>query len=342
MRITLLRRPRSFVPSAAALAAVASYAAAAVELLHAPLLSATLAGAATVALLWLALYRMQDWPSALCAALAPLAPGIATHAVEHVAFWAFATMLGWALYMASRYVERSYSLYVFQAGLLIAVALAIDVRVGIFALVLGLGLFASYAREWRRGLCVALVLIFPIVYFALAWTFVRWSFSGTLSLPAAGGSMLAAYPVGAAFAFAFLCVALVPRATAHRHHLAIFASVPLVVGLAALAGMSFSAADAALLGCATTMAAVTQIGPVWLRRIAALGLATACASLGYVMPSSPMTPVAIDVSGLQSSAPVNVFIPALAYARYAIALLLAIGVILLARHSLRRLTGRTA
>jgi hypothetical protein len=320
---------------------VASYAAAAVELLHAPLLSAALAGMATVALLWLALYRMHDWPSALCAALAPLAPGIAAHAVEHAAFWAFAAMLAWALYMASRYVERSYSLYVFQAGLLIAVALAIDVRVGIFALVLGLGLFASYVREWRRGLCIALVLIFPVVYFALAWTFVRWSFSGTLALPSAGGNLFAAYPVGAAFAFAFLCVAVAPRAKARRHQLVIFASVPIVVGLASLAGMGFSADDAALLGCAATMAAVTQIGPVWLRRVAALALAAACAALSYLMPASPMTPVAIDVSGLQSSAPVDVFIPALAYARYAIALLLAIGVIVLARHSLRRLTGRT-
>jgi hypothetical protein len=307
------------------------------------------ATAATASLFWFVIYRTKDLLSTGFCAFALLMPAITTNIVADAPLWAFAAMVAWALYLVARYVENEYSVYLFQAGLLITIAFYIDVRVGIGALVLGAELFALYAvRETARAICVTLVLVFPVAYFALTSAYVQWVFTGHpwVPLPPVGPRPIwHAYPVVLAYFIALASVAAVPRASRRRYHVAIFLTLPIVSLTGQLFGRRAAAGEVALLAMAGALAAITQIGNVWLRRISSLALLCGAGALALTMPPIPSQHILFNAPAPPAFVPspghpewelyVNV-------ARWLVALIMAAGVILLARHSLRRLTGRTA
>lgn len=317
------------------------------------LASAIVGTVATASLLWFAFHRMQDVVSASLASIALLTPIVTTLAIGDAPFWSFAAIAAWSLYMIARYVENPYSLYVFQAGLLIGVAFFIDIRIELFAAVLAVALFALYAaRERARGMSVALVLVFPVIYFSLAWAFVAWIFTGQpwMPIPPPGEQSLAqAYPIEVLYLFALTAVAAAPRAHHRRFLVAVFATVPVVIGVCALTRRAFSAGEFVLLGVACTIAATTQIGNLWLRRFVALGTVGACLWVGHVLPAPPLQTLGVlqaavasrTVAAVGGTVVSTTVAPVLTLTRYAIAVVLAVGIVLLARHSLRRLTGRT-
>ena len=314
---------------------------------HPAFATAAVATLATLALLWFVFHRSGDIVTALLACVALLSPAITVDALGAAPFWAFAAIVAWALYMACRYIDKEYSLYVFQAGLLIAFAYFIDVRIALIALALGGSILLLLARrELRRGICVAIVLLFPIVYFTLSWGFVQWIFTGHpwMALPPLGSrGITSAYPIVLLYLFAIGCVAVAPKSRYPRLHVAIFLGIPVAAALGLWIGRGFSGGEIALLGLACTLTALTQIGNTWLRRIAALAAAAASISLAFTLPALP--PHAIVSLAPPATYAADLGHPAWEHvadiARYIIAIGLAVGIALLARHSLRRLTGRT-
>lgn len=302
---------------------------------------------AAVALVWIALHYTKDTLTSVLLALAMVAPAVTLAAVADAAAWFFAAMLAWAVYMLARYTEREYSVYLFQAGMLIAIGVFFDLRMAAFAIAVGVLLFAVFAsREFWRGVSVALVLLFPVGFFFVAWNFVQWVFTGHLAIllpPLGVRPMWEAYPAAIAAAFAVLCVAISPRAS-HRAYLAAVVFSPTVlIGLSSAAGVPLGAGEFALLGLACALAATTQVGNIWLRRLAALVVLVAAVALSFTLPPLPPYPLHLAIPAIPPHVVTHhEWEASLAAIRDVIAVLLAIGTVVVAIHSLRKLTGETA
>jgi hypothetical protein len=277
--------------------------------------------------------------------LALFAPAVTASALGIAPVWGFAAMLAWVLYMVARYVENEYSLYLLQAGLLVVIGFFIDASIAVYAIVLSIDLFALYAaRQRSRGVSVVLVLLFPVLFAALSWAALEWVFTGHpwAPLPPAGTrEIVTAYPTAAAYVVAVIAIALSPRATRRRYHIAVFMTWPIAIGVMWLLGRETSAGEALLIGTACTLAAITQIANVWLRRFASLALCVSAFALSATLSPIPIQTIAL--LPLPPLAQVQYVHPAwLEYVdpvRWGLCVLAAGAVVLLVRHSLRRLTG---
>ncbi len=310
--------------------------------------STVFAVAATLALIGLAMCT-SDLISTVLLVLALLTPAVTTDALADASAWLFAAMLAWSMYLLVRFTEREYSVYLFGAGLLIAFGSFIDVRIGAFAALASVSLFVLYAlkRQPYEGLSVIVAMIFPIVYFAAAWAFVSWVFERQLALLVPHLNLrpvLAAYPVAIASFVVATCVGISCRTAYRRFAIAIFLSLLVIVFLASITGLAFGAGEFALLGLACSLAAVTQVENVWLRRFAALVVLASAVALSYTLP--PLVPQTLNLRATETIAP-----PAVTHAswesyvvgiRLTLAVLLGVGVVLLGIHSLKKLTGSTA
>jgi hypothetical protein len=302
----------------------------------------------TLALVGLAICT-SDLIASVLLVLALLVPTVTEEALADASAWLFAAMLAWSMYLLVRFTEREYSVYLFGAGLLIAFGSFIDVRIGAFAALASVSLFVLYAlkRQPYEGLSVIVAMIFPIVYFAAAWAFVSWVFERHMSLLVPHLNLrpvLAAYPVAIASFVVAACVAISCRSAYRRFAIAIFLSLLVIVFLASITGLAFGAGEFALLGLACSLAAVTQVENVWLRRFAALVVLASAVALSYTLP--PLVPQTLNLRATETIAP-----PVVTHAswesyvvgiRLTLAVLLGIGVVLLGIHSLKKLTGSTA
>lgn len=300
---------------------------------------------ATTAVLWIAIRYTNDPLTAVLLSVAVLTPAITLTALEFPAAWLFAAMLAWAIYNLARYTEREYSVYLFQAGMIIAIGIFVDLRMAAFALVVSFILFIEYARKaFWQGVSVALVLIFPVVFFYLSWNYAQWVFTGKFGFlvpPVGLRPFWQTWPIGAAYIFSLLCLAISPRATVRRYLLAVCASPAIIVLVAAATGASLGAGGFALIGLAFSIVTITQIGNPMLRRVAALVTLAGAIGLRYTLP--PLATEMFDLDPVQT-------IPAHVVTHYvweswvfgvriALAIILAILTVLLARHSLQKLTG---
>jgi hypothetical protein len=310
--------------------------------------STVFALAATLALFGLAT-KSSDLIASVLLIFALLMPAVTIEALADAPAWLFAAMLAWSMYLLVRYTEQEYSVYLFGAGLLIAFGSFIDLRIGAFALVASVCLFVLYALKHQpyQGLSIIVAMIFPIVYFGAAWAFVTWVFErhGAFILPNLMlRPIVAAYPVAIASFIAAACVAVSCRTTYRRFAFAIFLSLLVIVFVASISGLSFGAGEFSLLGLACAIAAITQIENVWLRRFAALVLLASAIALSFTLPA--IGPQTLNLRATETVAPPVVTHAAwegyLMAIRLTVAFLLAIGVVLLGLHSLRKLTGTTA
>jgi hypothetical protein len=310
--------------------------------------STILALAATMALVGLAT-KSDDLITTVLLVVALLVPVVTREALADSSAWLFAAMLAWSMYLLVRYTEQEYSVYLFGAGLLIAFGSFIDLRIGAFAAVASVCLFILYAlkKEAYQGLSIIVAMIFPIVYFGVAWAFVTWIFErhGAVILPHLNlRPVIAAYPVAIASFIAAACVAISSRTAHRRFAFAIFLSLLVIVFVASISGLSFGAGEFSLLGLACAIAAVTQIENIWLRRFAALVLLASAVALTFTLP--PLTPQTLNLQATETVAS-----PVITHAswegylmgiRLTVAFLLAVGVVVLGLHSLKKLTGTTA
>jgi hypothetical protein len=303
---------------------------------------------ATASLVWIAVNYMNDRVSSLLASLAMLTPSVALIALADATAWIFAAMLAWAMYMLARYTEREYSVYLFQAGLIIAIGIFIDLRMAAFALSVSLALFLDYAGKYFwRGVSVALVLVFPVVFFFIAWNFVQWVFTthwGILIPPVVWRPANEAWPAAAAYLVAVLFVAISPRGARRRYIITVCLAPVVILLLSSATGLEFGATEFALIGLAYSVTAITQIGNPWLRRTAAVVLLAASIGLHWTLP-----PLATEMLNLNGSAVIAppvithyVWESWVTTMRIVIAVILAILTILLARHSLDKLTGEAS
>jgi hypothetical protein len=300
---------------------------------------------ATASLVWIAINYTKDPLTSVLASLAMLTPAVTSTAMSDATEWIFAAMLAWAMYMLMRYTEREYSVYLFQAGLIIAIGIFIDLRMAAFALSVSLALFLDYAgKHFWRGVSVALVLVFPVVFFFIAWNFVQWTFTGHFSFiferivwrPANE-----AWPAAAAYLIALVFVAISPREAYRRYILAICLAPVVIVILSSATGLELGAAEFALIGIACSVVAITQIGNPWLRRIASLVLLGASIGLTFTLP--PLATEMLNLQQVPLIAPPTITHYAwegwLTTMRIILAVILAILTLLLAIHSLNKLTG---
>ncbi len=314
-----------------------------------PVATTVLAVIATALAVYTAVHYTKDPLTAVLGAVAMVTPAATTAAVEDATGWIFAAMLARALYLLARYTEREYSVYLFQAGLLIALGVFIDLRMAAFGLAVAAFLFVAYAgSEFWRGVSVALVVVFPVGYFFVAWTFVQWVFTGhwSILLPPLGIRPInEAFPAGIAYLVAVLFVGLSPRG-GYRRYLVAACLAPLVVVLISSAtGLTLGASDFALMGLACALVAITQVGNVWMRRAGALVLLASSIALSYTLPPLPAQTVHLAAPSQVIPVPVvthAVWEQSVTDVRLATAVILAILTILLARHCLAKLTGRTA
>ncbi len=299
----------------------------------------------TTLLVWTALHYTNDRISGLLASLAMLTPAVALTALADATAWIFAAMLARAMYLLARYTERDYSVYLFQAGLIIAIGIFIDLRMAAFALSVSLALFFDYAgKAFWRGVSVALVLVFPVAFFFVAWNFVQWVFTGHFGIllpPLVWRPANEAWPAAAAYLVTLLFVIISPRGEHRRYLVAVCLAPVVILLLSSATGLTLGAAEFALIGLAYCVTTITQIGNLWLRRIAALVLLVASIGLRWTLP-----PLATEMLSLNGSA--VILPPAITHyvwegwvtaMRIVIAVILAILTLLLARHSLDKLTG---
>jgi hypothetical protein len=249
------------------------------------------------------------------------------------------------MYLLARYSEKEYSFYLFEAGLIIALGMFIDLRMGIFAIAVALALFIDYApQQFWRGVSVALVLTFPVAFFFVAWTFVEWVFTGTwgFPLPPLGiRPIYEAWPAGVAYAVALACVVIAPRGTQRRYLLAICFAPVIITLLSGTSGLTLAAGEFSLIWLAYALVTITQIGNIWLRRFAAAVLLLGSIGLSYTLP--PLATQMLNLDQVTAIPPPVVTHYAwegwMLVMRIVIAVILAILTILLAIHSLRKLTG---
>lgn len=307
--------------------------------------SVVLSVIATTLAVWTAVRYTNDRLSAVLTTLAMLTPAVALTALADATAWIFAAMLTRAMYLLARYTEREYSVYLFQAGLIIAIGIFIDLRMAAFALSVSLALFFNYAaKEFWRGVSVALVLVFPVIFFFIAWNFVQWVFTGHLAFlapPLVWRPANEAWPAAAAYIVALLLVAVSPRGEHRRYLLAICLAPAVILVLSSATGLTLGAGEFALIGLACTIVAITQIGNLWLRRTGAAVLLAASIVLRFTLP--PLATEMLNLSGSAVIGPPVVthytwegWVTAM---RIILAVILAILTILLARHSLAKLTG---
>jgi hypothetical protein len=303
----------------------------------------------TLSLLWIAIRYSKDLVTAAFSSAAILMPVVVINELADATAAIFAAMLAWAMYMLARYTEQEYSVYLFQAGLLISVGIFIDLRMAAFAFAVSLALFIDFAiGQFWRGVSVALVLIFPTVFFFVAWNFVQWVFTGTFSIlfpPLGYRPIWESWPAAVAYYFALLCVAISPRSARRRYLVSVCLAPTVVVLLSSASGLTMAASEFALIGLAYAVVTTTQVGNIWLRRLSALVTLLAAVALYFTLP--PLHPLALNLAtGAQTIPP-----PVVTHhwweiyvfgARIATAVVLAILTILLAIHSLAKLTGETS
>ncbi|HEX8806879.1 MAG TPA: hypothetical protein VF741_08010 [Candidatus Aquilonibacter sp.] len=307
--------------------------------------SVVLSVIATMLAVWTAVRYTNDRLSALLTTLAMLTPAVALTALADATAWIFAAMLTRAMYLLARYTEREYSVYLFQAGLIIAIGIFIDLRMAAFAFSVSLALFFNYARrEFWQGVSVALVLVFPVFFFFIGWNFVQWVFTGHLGFllpPLIWRPANEAWPAAAAYIVSLVLVAISPRGEHRRYLLAICLAPAVILVLSSATGLTLGAGEFALIGLACTIVAITQIGNVWLRRVGAAVLLASSIVLRFTLP--PLATEMLNLSGSAVIGPPTIthytwegWVTAM---RIILAVILAILTILLARHSLAKLTG---
>lgn len=296
--------------------------------------------------LFRAVHSMEDRVTAGLVVVTLLTPSVTTGVLENPIAWLFAWMLGRAMFMLVRYTERGYSVYLFQTGMLIAVGIFIYLRMAAFALIASILLFLEYAfTNFWRGVSVVLALGFPVAFFFLMWTFVQWVFTGHFGIlvpPIGPRPIYQAWPVGVAYAAALIAVVISPRAPQRRYILAVCLAPLVIAAMPGLTGLAMSAGDFALVGLMCSVVPVTQIANIWLRRSCALLMALAAVALHYTLP--PLATAMFNFEAVYQTIPPQVVThhPWETYvvaARIALAVAMAIGLLLFARHALTKLTG---
>ncbi len=91
----------------------------------------------------------------------------------------FATLLAASVHYMTRFLREGYSLHLFTASTLLGTTFFIDFR-SIFVMLLFVPAMAlPYARASRaQAISIALTVIVPMAFFALAWSYVNWVFVG--------------------------------------------------------------------------------------------------------------------------------------------------------------------